>query len=110
VHIELVVTTIVVRTVRGVITGRIHGTISGMQTTIDRAGRIVVPKSLRDELHLEGGTALEIRVNNGRLEIEPLPTPMRLVRRGKGLVATTEKHLPPIDADDVRAVVESLRR
>ena len=86
------------------------GTIHGMRTTIDGAGRIVVPKALRDELHLEGGTALEIRVNDGRLEIEPLATPMRLVRRGKGLVATTEKQLPPIDADDVRAVVESLRR
>ncbi|HET9563329.1 MAG TPA: AbrB/MazE/SpoVT family DNA-binding domain-containing protein [Mycobacterium sp.] len=81
-----------------------------MQTTIDRVGRIVVPKALRDELHLVGGTALEIRVNDGRLEIEPLATPMRLVGRGKGLVATTDKPLPPIDADDVRAVVESLRR
>jgi AbrB family looped-hinge helix DNA binding protein len=90
--------------------GTSAGTFFGMQTTIDRAGRIVVPKALRDELHLEGGTAVEIRVNDGRLEIEPVPTPMRLVRRGKGMVATTDKQLPPIDADDVRAVVESLRR
>lgn len=81
-----------------------------MKVTIDRAGRLVVPKALRDELNLEPGTSLEIRAREGRLELEPLVTPMRLVRRGKGLVATTDEPLPRIDADDVRAVTESLRR
>ena len=81
-----------------------------MRVTIDRAGRLVVPKALRDELNLEPGTSLEIRAREGRLELEPLVTPMRLVRRGKGLVATTDEPLPRIDADDVRAVTESLRR
>lgn len=81
-----------------------------MKVTIDGAGRVVVPKALRDELKLEGGTTLEIRVRDGRLELEAVAAPMRLVRRGKGLVATTDEPLPPIDADDVRAVTESLRR
>ncbi len=53
---------------------------------------------------------LEIRVREGRLEIEPLATPMRLVPRGKGLVATADEPLPAIDADAVRAATESLRR
>lgn len=70
----------------------------------------MVPKSLRDALGLEGGTLLEIRVREGRLEIEPLATPMRLVPRGKGLVATTDEPLPSIDAEAVRAATESLRR
>lgn len=81
-----------------------------METTIDRAGRIVVPRKLREELGLSGGTRLEIRIRDGRLEIEAAPTPMRLVRRGKGLVATTDKPLPRLGAEDVRAVLESLRR
>jgi AbrB family looped-hinge helix DNA binding protein len=81
-----------------------------MKVTIDRAGRLVVPKALREELGLEGGTELEIRVREGRLELEPTATPMRLVRRGKGLVATTDEPLPRLGADDVRAVVEALRR
>ncbi|MBA3622623.1 MAG: AbrB/MazE/SpoVT family DNA-binding domain-containing protein [Euzebyales bacterium] len=81
-----------------------------MKVTIDGAGRIVVPKVLRDELRLRGGTPLEIRARGGRLELEPVATAMRLVRRGKGLVATTDEPLPSIDADDVRAVTESLRR
>lgn len=81
-----------------------------METTIDKAGRIVVQKTLRDELGLEGGTRLEIRLREGRLEIEPLVTPMRLVRRGEKLVAIAEEPLPVLDAEDVRAVVESQRR
>lgn len=76
-----------------------------------RPRRGAVPaRRRRDELGLEGGTTLEIRVRAGRLELEPASTPMRLVRRGKGLVATSEEPLPPIDADDVRAITESLRR
>lgn len=81
-----------------------------MKVTIDGAGRVVVPKSLRDRLSLKGGTTLEIRVQDGKLELEPVPTAMSLVRRGKGLVATTDEALRPIDVDDVRAVAESLRR
>ena len=81
-----------------------------MRVTIDGAGRLVVPKALRDELKLERGTVLEIRVRGAKLELEPVATPMRLVRRGGGLVATTDEPLPPLDAEDVRAVVESLRR
>lgn len=77
---------------------------------MDRAGRLVVPKPLRDALCLEAGTALEVRAREGRLELEPVAVPMRLVRRGKGLVATTDEPLPRIDANDVRAVLESLRR
>lgn len=61
------------------------------------------------ELRLSPGTALEIKALGGRLEIEPIATTMRLVRRGKGLVATSDDPLPPIDVDDVRAVTESLR-
>lgn len=81
-----------------------------MRTTIDPSGRIVVPKPLRDALNLEGGTPLDIRVREGRLEIEPVAAPMRLVRRGKGLVATTDEPLPTLDADLVRRVTESVRR
>jgi AbrB family looped-hinge helix DNA binding protein len=77
---------------------------------MDRTGRLVVPKSLRDELRLEAGATLEVRAREGRLELEPVVVPMRLVRRGKGLVATTAEPLPRIGADDVRAVLESQRR
>lgn len=53
---------------------------------------------------------LEIRMREGRLELEPSPTPMRLVRRGNGLIATSDEPLPRLGADDVRAIVEGMRR
>lgn len=81
-----------------------------MKVTIDAAGRIVVPKAVREQLGLDAGTPLELLVREGRLELEPVPVPMRLVRRGKGLVATTDEPVGSLDADDVRSVTESLRR
>jgi AbrB family looped-hinge helix DNA binding protein len=81
-----------------------------MKIAIDSAGRLVVPKALRDALQLEGGTLLEIRLRDGKIELEPVSTPMRLVRRGRRLVATSAEPLPRLSADDVRAVVESQRR
>ena len=81
-----------------------------MQTTIDRAGRIVVPKSLREALGFEAGQLLEIRAGDDRLEIEVAPTPMHLKKRGKGVVAVPDRKLPALTADLVRETLERVRR
>lgn len=80
-----------------------------MRTTMDGAGRLVVPKALRDALGLHGGEELEARVRDGRLEIEPVPTPMRLERRGGGLVAVPEVEVPVLTAERVRETLEHTR-
>lgn len=81
-----------------------------MKATIDAAGRIVVPKALRQALDPKPGQALEIRVGEGRLEIEIAATPMRPRRRGKGMVAVPETELPALTADLVRETLERVRR
>ena len=81
-----------------------------MKTAIDAAGRVVIPKSLRDELGLRPGLALEIRTSDGMLVIEPIPTPVALVRRGKRVVAKPAARLPKLTQDDVRSVLEGSRR
>jgi AbrB family looped-hinge helix DNA binding protein len=81
-----------------------------MRTTIDAAGRVVVPKNLRDRLGLSGGRALEIREREGRIEIEPVATPMTLEHRTGGPVAVPDEALPPLTDDIVRATVERTRR
>lgn len=81
-----------------------------MRTTIDVAGRIVVPKALRQVLDLKPGQALEIRVGDGRLEIEIAATPMTLERRGKSVVAIVETELPTLKAAEVRETLERIRR
>jgi AbrB family looped-hinge helix DNA binding protein len=86
------------------------GIILGMKTTIDAAGRIVVPKPLRLALGLQPGQALDIRAGDGRLEIEIAATPMQLKRRGKGMVAVPHDKLPSLTAELVRETLERVRR
>ncbi len=81
-----------------------------MKTTIDAAGRIVVPKAMREALDLKPGQTLEIRAGDGRLEIEAAATPMSLRRRGKSVVAVPDKELPELTAAEVRDTLERIRR
>jgi len=83
---------------------------NGMKTTIDSAGRIVVPKSLRQALNLKPGQSLEIRAGDGRLEIEVAATPMTLRKRGAGVVAIPDIELPKLTAKEVRETLEQTRR
>ena len=53
---------------------------------------------------------MEIRAGDGRLEIEIASTPMRLQKRGKGVVAVPDAELPALTADQVREAMERVRR
>lgn len=81
-----------------------------MRSAIDSAGRIVIPKPLRDRLGLERGRVVEIRERDGRIEIEPASTPMSLARRAGGPVAVPAEALPPLTDEIVRATIERTRR
>lgn len=82
-----------------------------MRITIDKAGRVIVPKALRDELGLRAGQELEISAVDGRLEIETPPTRMWLERDEHGyLVAATDREMPPLTQEMVRDVLEQIRR
>lgn len=82
-----------------------------MKTTVDQAGRVVIPKQLRDDVGLNGGVEVEIAAVDGRIEIEPVGPPMRMVRRNGLLVAEIEDYDgPPLTAEQVREVLERVRR
>jgi AbrB family looped-hinge helix DNA binding protein len=82
-----------------------------MVTTIDKAGRIVVPKPLRDELGLYAGQELEISAVDGRIEIETPPARIWLERSADGrLAAATDREMPVLTAERVREVLEQVRR
>lgn len=81
-----------------------------MRSAIDSAGRVVIPKTLRDRLGLGGGRAVEISERDGKIEIEAVPTPMSLVKRRGRVVAVPEGKLPPLTDDIVRATIERTRR
>lgn len=81
---------------------------------IDKAGRIVLPKPLRDELQLEPGVALEIETSGEELTLRPVrgQTPLRkklgvwVFRSGEALSADeVEKTLRRVREDRHRQVM-----
>ena len=81
-----------------------------METTIDKAGRLVVPKAMREAIGLVEGGRVDVRSEDGRIVIEAVPVEMRMESRGGVLVCVPTEELPPLTAGDVRDVLESLRR
>jgi AbrB family looped-hinge helix DNA binding protein len=78
-----------------------------MHVSIDRAGRVVIPKPLRDRLGFSPDTGLEAEVVDGRLELSAPNEPTRLVegRHGPSFAATGT----PISDEDVRGALEAMR-
>ena len=74
-----------------------------MQTTIDDAGRLIIPKEIRAQAGLTPGAALDIRWRDGRIEIEPAPLPIEFVRKGRLLIATPKRDVEPLTTDQVEA-------
>jgi len=81
-----------------------------MKTTIDKAGRLVIPKSIRQRLGLTGGESLEVAERGGRIEIEPVAVAMELKNQDGGLVAVPKRKLPKLTDDLVRETLETTRR
>lgn len=78
--------------------------------TMDRAGRIIVPKVLRDRLAVQPGQPLRAQVRDGRLEIEPEQIEAELVEVDGVLVITPTETVEPLTREDVRELMEELRR
>lgn len=81
-----------------------------MRSTIDSAGRVVIPKPLRARLNLHGGETVDIQERDGRIEIDVVTTAMVLAETELGPVAIPEVELPLLTDEIVRAAVERSRR
>ena len=79
-----------------------------MRATIDAAGRLVVPKAIRDELGLAAGTELELHVVNGRLEIS-VPSRVRVEEGPHGIRFAADGAAELTD-EQVRDLIEKARR
>ena len=80
-----------------------------MQTTIDAAGRLVIPKEIRRQAGLKPGLSIEVRWRNGHIELEPTRLPIKLVKKGHLLVAVPERGMESLDKETVEQTRDALR-
>ncbi|MGH2584408.1 MAG: AbrB/MazE/SpoVT family DNA-binding domain-containing protein [Dehalococcoidia bacterium] len=80
-----------------------------MKATIDKSGRIVIPKKIRAAAGFTPGTTVEIHYRNGIIEIEPEPLPVRLERRGSLLVAVPLVPVEPLTDEMVQPTLDAIR-
>jgi AbrB family looped-hinge helix DNA binding protein len=81
-----------------------------MTTTMDQAGRLVIPSEIRREAGLEPGVPLTVRWRGGVIEIEPQPLAAKLVRKGRLLVASPVGNIRPLESAKVDRTRASLRK
>jgi AbrB family looped-hinge helix DNA binding protein len=80
-----------------------------MRSTIDRAGRVVIPAAIRDRAGLAPGSELEITGDELGVRIQRVAPGPKLVKVGRRLVArpsTVSRERPTID---VAALIEEER-
>ena len=77
-----------------------------MRTTIDKAGRVVIPKPLRDRLGLRAGE-VELTADGNAVRIEPVAGD-QLQQRGDRLVIPAAGE--PLTDDDVRSLRDADQR
>lgn len=71
-----------------------------MRSTIDKAGRLVIPKPLRDQIGLRPG-AVEIAVEGASLRVEPVAHGGVVEERGWLVIPASG---PALTDDDVRTL------
>ncbi len=80
-----------------------------MTITMDSAGRLVIPKEIRREAGIEPGMPLEIRCDDGIIEIQPKTLPIRIEQRGHLAVAVPLVPVPPMDHEIVERTIRKMR-
>jgi AbrB family looped-hinge helix DNA binding protein len=83
--------------------------IDAMRTTIDKAGRVVIPAAVRDRAGFAPGTELEVTVDETGVRLERVAPGPRLVKIGRRLVARPTTHVDARPRIDVASLVEEER-
>jgi AbrB family looped-hinge helix DNA binding protein len=78
-----------------------------MLTTIDKAGRVVIPASIRERAGLVAGTELDVTLEDSQIRLERVAPGPRLVKVGRRLVARPTADARP--SVDIAAVIEEER-
>ena len=79
------------------------------EVTLDRAGRVVLPKAIRDEMRLSPGDTLEVTVKGDEVTLRPRRGAAAL-RKERGVwVFRTGEPLTADEADETLAAIRAQR-
>jgi AbrB family looped-hinge helix DNA binding protein len=76
------------------------------KVTLDRAGRVVLPKTLRDEMHLSPGDTLDLTVKGDEVSLRPRRGATPLQKERGVWVFRTGK---PLTADETEETLRNIR-
>lgn len=76
------------------------------KVTLDQAGRVVLPKTLRDELHLSPGDTLDLMVKGDEVTLRPRRAATPLQKERGVWVFRTGK---PLTADETQETLRNIR-
>jgi len=74
--------------------------------TLDKAGRVVIPKPLRDSLRMAPGDSFELKSTDDQIVLKPMREEGRMFKKRGIWVFHTGK---PLTVEDVNAVIDSVR-
>jgi bifunctional DNA-binding transcriptional regulator/antitoxin component of YhaV-PrlF toxin-antitoxin module len=80
-----------------------------MRVAIDGVGRLVIPKSLRDELGINGPTDLELTAADGSLELTVPDVPAHVEEQDGFSVIVAEQPMASLSVTQTRAAIERVR-
>ncbi|MFZ1154476.1 MAG: AbrB/MazE/SpoVT family DNA-binding domain-containing protein [Solirubrobacteraceae bacterium] len=81
-----------------------------MRVAIDGVGRVVIPKSLREEMGVNGPTDLELTASDGRLELTVADVPAHVEMQNGLPIIVTDQPMAPMSVSEARTAVERIRR
>lgn len=80
-----------------------------MKTSIDRAGRVVIPASIRERAGLVAGAEIEVTLDDAGVRLQRVAAGPRLVKVGRRLVARPTASSQARPVVDVAALIEEER-
>jgi AbrB family looped-hinge helix DNA binding protein len=80
------------------------------KVTIDRAGRVVLPKALRDEMRLSPGDTLDLTVAGDEVILRPVRVASPLQKERGVWVFRTGKPLSALETDSILREIRAKRQ
>lgn len=79
-----------------------------LQIPLDRCGRVVLPKAIRDHLGMVAGATFEVKETKNAILLRPIPRKAKIVNKNGWLVISSAGQ--PIRTETVRESIAASRR